>query len=382
MVRASEHYHNRSHLHHSQKVGCLLFEPRHHPTKLLQFVEITLDQVPLLIQMLVIRDRFLATFAGGNHHLGIDRFDKLPVRIRVISPIAHHNIRAVIIDQIEELFGVGFLSRSQFQNQGFAQWIQADMDFCGESASTSAQTLLILAAATIGFFLALAAHGCARMTVESTINHSMSESRSASMRLAKTLFDPAIKPSPDRIGLAESFGEVGPRRAGANDPKDGINEESIVHGNAAMLSGPTGKKVFDPIPIVVRNFVATMHGKSSKVGNILIILGFTSSCPQNLGLRVNGNYDFIFANSGAPITTNGVFYTFDVMVTGIGSGEVAFDGAAATDDNLTAPSPLMLTTGPALNVRSVPEPHSFLLCGGTVGLLALLRKRINANQST
>ena len=100
-------------------------------------------------------------------------------------------------------------------------------------------------------------------------------------------------------------------------------------------------------------------------------------------------YDAVFFSAtNTPISSNGVFYTFDVVAQQPGSGTLAFDltSLAATDGTN---NPVPLSAGPALpfTIESpasvpVPEPNSFvvvlatLVCwGGAVVSCQLTRHR-------
>ncbi len=106
-------------------------------------------------------------------------------------------------------------------------------------------------------------------------------------------------------------------------------------------------------------------------------------------------YDFLI-DSSAPITENGIFFSFQVTAQAVGSGTIDFDpfSLAATDqDN----NPLLLDQGTPLHfviqdgsggVSSAPAPPSWLLLltaaasGGMVALVHRLRKRVSADSPT
>ena len=98
-------------------------------------------------------------------------------------------------------------------------------------------------------------------------------------------------------------------------------------------------------------------------------------------------YDAVsFSATNTPISSNGVFYTFDVLTQQPGSGSLLFDvtSLAATDGTNT---PVSLSAGPSLPFTieaavSVPEPNSLVLtlaalacCGGAVVSRRLTRHR-------
>ncbi len=97
-------------------------------------------------------------------------------------------------------------------------------------------------------------------------------------------------------------------------------------------------------------------------------------------------YDAVFPSATTPISSNGVFYTFDVVTRQPGSGSLTFDltSLAASDGNN---APVSLSAGPALPFTieaavSVPEPNSLVVtlaalacCGGAVVARRLTRHR-------
>ncbi|WP_165228128.1 PEP-CTERM sorting domain-containing protein [Aquisphaera insulae] len=83
-------------------------------------------------------------------------------------------------------------------------------------------------------------------------------------------------------------------------------------------------------------------------------------------------YDAVFfSTTNTPITSNGVFYSFEVVVLQVGSGVLSFDVsslAAADGSN----DPVSLAAGPDLPftvVRAVPEPASLGMA--MLGILAV-----------
>jgi len=76
---------------------------------------------------------------------------------------------------------------------------------------------------------------------------------------------PAVEPPPDTVPVAEVFGQVAPRGTGLGDPKDGINEKTIVLGGLPMLAGLAGQVVLDSLPVGIFNRVAGWHSRPSMV---------------------------------------------------------------------------------------------------------------------
>ncbi len=95
---------------------------------------------------------------------------------------------------------------------------------------------------------------------------------------------PAIEPLPDRVPLAEAFGDVAPGGAGLADPEDGVDEETIVLGGDAGVAGPAGEEVFDPFPVFIC-YRVTMHGECSTGVGIIKSITCLTKIPQILSTR-------------------------------------------------------------------------------------------------
>jgi hypothetical protein len=101
---------------------------------------------------------------------------------------------------------------------------------------------------------------------------------------------PAIKAPPLAVPVPESLGQIAPRGTGAGDPQDGIDELPIVVGDPTVLSGLARQQVLDPIPIGIRNLVATQHRRPSVAGTERRLLPeLPAYCPHNLGHRWRDN---------------------------------------------------------------------------------------------
>jgi hypothetical protein len=112
-----------------------------------------------------------------------------------------------------------------------------------------------------------------------------------------------------------------------------------------------------------------------------IIPDLTGFTPGESNGVADGIYDSLFAISGMPITTNGIFYSFGVTVMGAGSGTIAFDFVDSSGTNSSgAPLPIATAGSPltfASAGGSVPEPPSWLLGGlGLLGIIAFREARL------
>ncbi len=77
-----------------------------------------------------------------------------------------------------------------------------------------------------------------------------------------SLARPSIKPSPNRIPIAKTFGQIAPWGAGFRNPENGINEEPIIGGNARVAFF-SRQKILDAFKVFIRDRMATKHGKPS-----------------------------------------------------------------------------------------------------------------------
>src|SRR5205807_267588 len=59
---------------------------------------------------------------------------------------------------------------------------------------------------------------------------------------------PAAEAAPGAVPGPEPRREVAPGDAGAPDVQDGVDEQPIVAGDAAVLTGSAGHQVLDPVP--------------------------------------------------------------------------------------------------------------------------------------
>ena len=102
------------------------------------------------------------------------------------------------------------------------------------------------------------------------------------------------------------------------------------------------------------------------------ISGFTTAA---LPGSADAVFDAIFASSGDPITTNGIFFSFDVTAAAIGTGGI---GISFVDAQLTAdlPDETPVVLGPDLNYEIVPEPASITITLSLMASLALFRRKL------
>jgi hypothetical protein len=140
---------------------------------MLDFVEKTLDQMSLFIQMLVIFTLLFAIFSGWDHRFRLFFNNLLQKGFRVIRAIGNRTLEFVACNQLFSLGNIMPLTASQKKAQGIAQSIYAGMDFGAEPTSAASEGLGGLASV---FFEAPAAQGCARTTVLSSKIFSISGS--------------------------------------------------------------------------------------------------------------------------------------------------------------------------------------------------------------
>jgi hypothetical protein len=131
-------------------------------------------------------------------------------------------------------------------------------------------------------------------------------------------------------------------------------------------------------------FDSALLGTASSVNASAIVPDLTGFVGTGFAGAADAFYDAVFvAVTSTPISSNGVFYTFDVVAQQPGSGSLAFDvsSLAATDGTNT---PVPLDAGPALPFtieggNAVPEPSSLvvaLAALGCTGGAAVSRRRL------
>src|SRR6516162_10111321 len=165
-----------------QEVLGRLLVPRGHPPVLLQLVPEPLDQVPVLGPLPVILPLLLAARERGDHRLRAPGLDRLYQGFAVECLIGDHHRRPHLLEQLLRLAHVGRWARRQEELRGEPEPADGTGDLGREPASAPPQGRIDWAPAAVHFFLAPAAWGWARMTVESRITHS----RSGSWRTSKT----------------------------------------------------------------------------------------------------------------------------------------------------------------------------------------------------
>lgn len=151
-----------------------LLKSRENATILLDLVDETFHQMPLFVNVLVIRAGFLPLGSRWNNHFGFgvvtDHVDEL---IRIIALVANQSLEMQVDHQRLRLRDVVALPSGQQQAQRIAQSIDTDVNFGADATTTRAYRVLRLAAV---FFTAPAAHGWARTMVLSRIRCSISGS--------------------------------------------------------------------------------------------------------------------------------------------------------------------------------------------------------------
>lgn len=140
---------------------------------MLDFIEETFDQVPLLVQVAVIFPLFFAVLAGWDHRFGFFLRNLLQEIIRIIRAIRNHPLKIKIGNQVIGLGDIMLLPAGQKKPQRVAQGIYTGVDLGAEPAPAASKRLAFLSAT---FFAAPAAQGWARTTVLSSKIFSMSGS--------------------------------------------------------------------------------------------------------------------------------------------------------------------------------------------------------------
>lgn len=129
---------------------------------MLDFVEETFNQVPLLVQMAVIFPLFFAVLAGWDHRFGWFLRNPAQECFRVIRTIGNHPLKIKFCNQVIRLGDIMPLSSGQEKAQRVAQRIYTGVDLGAETAPATSERLAFL---PTFFFDAPAAQGCARTMV-------------------------------------------------------------------------------------------------------------------------------------------------------------------------------------------------------------------------
>ena len=140
---------------------------------MLDLVEETFDQVPLLVQMAVVFPLFFAVLAGRYHCFCVLFRQLLQEIFRVIRTIRFHPLKIEICNQVIGLGDIMSLPAGQEKSQRIAQGIYAGVDLGAEPTPAASERLAFLPAT---FFAAPAAQGCARTMVLSSKIFSISGS--------------------------------------------------------------------------------------------------------------------------------------------------------------------------------------------------------------
>src|SRR5450432_978144 len=98
-----------------------LVKARKDPTKLLDLVNETFDQMALTIHPMVIISRLLSVLTRGNHHLGTTLHDQSDKVLSAIAAIRDDMLEGESVEQGWCLGDVMTLPSGQTQTQGIAQ---------------------------------------------------------------------------------------------------------------------------------------------------------------------------------------------------------------------------------------------------------------------
>jgi hypothetical protein len=74
-----------------------------------------------------------------------------------------------------------------------------------------------------------------------------------------SLLRPIVEAMIDSVVFAEAFRQVRPGRTGASDPNHRVNKPTVIFGISTGGSRLSGKQRFDPLILLIRNFVASSH---------------------------------------------------------------------------------------------------------------------------
>ncbi len=160
-------------MHEGEEVLGFFLEACGDSAVMLQLRPEAFDQVSVLVSRPIGLSWRLRVRPAGHHGLTALVFHS---GLRVVPFVRNHGLERQPLDQRFRLRHVGRLARGQNQPDWQPQPIHGGVDLGSEATSAAAQLLIGLASGAVRFFSAPAAQGWARITVESRISHSTSES--------------------------------------------------------------------------------------------------------------------------------------------------------------------------------------------------------------
>jgi hypothetical protein len=175
----------------------------------------------------------------------------------------------------------------------------------------------------------------------------------------------------------------------SEDPSSTANLNALTPGQQVTfdvnLSGLTGGQQIGTLGATLI-FDQNLLGTPLAINPGAIIPDTSGFVTSPGGGVADASYSFIFANSSAPITSNGGFFTFTVAAQNTsGSGSVSFSFVGASD---TSFNNITINAGSALPFQvvatsTVPEPSSFLVVVfvGTVVSMCQGRRWLNRRRT-
>lgn len=140
---------------------------------MLDFVEETFDQMPLLVEVKVIFPRLFAVLTGRDHRFGCLLGNLIQESFCIIPSVCDHPLKIEVRNQAFRLADVVALACRQQKAKGVAQGIYTGVDLGAEPSPAASEGLAGLPAS---FFGAPAAQGWARTMVLSSKIFSISGS--------------------------------------------------------------------------------------------------------------------------------------------------------------------------------------------------------------
>ena len=123
--------------------ACQLVKARKDPTKMLDLVDETFNQMALTIQPMIVLTGLLGVLTRGDHDFCTALYDQCDKILSAIAAIGDHMLKLESIDQVRGLGNVMPLSSRQAQPQRIAQTIDGQVDFGAKPTATTPQRLII-----------------------------------------------------------------------------------------------------------------------------------------------------------------------------------------------------------------------------------------------
>ena len=221
-----------------------------------------LDQIASAIEMPIELARCQAIGSGWNHRFCARRFDGGHEMVGIVALVGHHGLTGQIFDQCWGKVDIGNLPGREDDAQGIAQCVDGNVQFGRQSAARAADFL------TTRFFWAPAECWWARTMVESMNSCSISASppSTSATRSQTPLSRQRAKRTYVLCQLPQFVRQVLPWAAGAQNPENRFDKDTVVPCRAAGIAGLAWQDVFNTRPLVISKHLPVHPDSTQKSG--------------------------------------------------------------------------------------------------------------------